>query len=218
MTPILFFLLPGFIASVGYHSVTRSRSEVGYKLLLALLISNMIIYAVALIVYDEFGYIIYDYVKSLDDSNLLHEVKLLEPSIELGYLYKLFPSAFVYACIYSTFSFNHEKLFLKLDHKRSLRNLVLTPWNIGLHLFRFLHLFNLDPLTQFFIKNTGKKVSIRTLEKNEYIALVEDWGINNEEIYIKIEVFDPNSEQTSKKIVAASQILDFDSKTSIAQS
>lgn len=210
MTPILFFLLPGFIANIGYYSVTRSRSEAGYKLLLSLLISNLIIYTCALIIYDEFGYKIYQYVKSLDDSNLFHEVKFLETNIDFHYLFKLFPSAFIYACLYSVFSLNHERLLITLDTKKSLKNLFLKPWNIGLHIFRFLHLFNLDPLTQFFIKNTGKKVILRTFE-TEYIALIDDWGLNNDEIYINIEVFDKSKPKTSKKLIPASSIRDLTS-------
>lgn len=199
MDKILFFLIPGWLAIIGWNSITRSKVGTGYILLFKLAVSNLIVYLSAILTFDEIGYVFYDYTSALKKSDFLHEFKYLEGAFPqtLEYLFKIYPYAVIISLAYTVFALKHELLLIDSAEKKSWLAVFIKPWNILLHAFRKLHHLNDDPLTDFYIRNTQSKVVLQT-QDNIYLCNVLDWGSKDGESTIGIDVHIVGTESLSE--------------------
>ncbi|MFK7827926.1 MAG: hypothetical protein AB8G05_27505 [Oligoflexales bacterium] len=188
MAQILFFLIPGFIATIGFNHVTRSKNDSGYKFLLRLIVTNLVIFSIAILTYDEIGFYFYEYTARLTEQNFFHELKQIKSFLDIEYLSKVYPWSLLISIVYMTFCLQHEKLISHLGEKVTFKFLIQKSVNLVINAFRSLHFINSDPLTSFYIQNTGKKIIIKT-HAYKYLCMIQGIGSKNDDTYIKLDVY-----------------------------
>ena len=181
-------MIPGFIATIGFNYVTRSKKDSGDSFSLKLIITNILIFSIASLTYDQFGYIFYNFTIRSTEKDFLFTLRQLISFLDIDYLFKIYPYALIISASYTFVCFFQERLIVYPYDGNKFIYMLTIPHNIFLRSFRYLHFFNTDPLTYFFLRNTAKKIIIET-STYRYICILGAIGLKNDETFLELDVF-----------------------------